>query len=141
MAKMKGKLFTIKNEFMRSKIVSLASILLMTLLTGCYKDITDPGPDPNAPPQAVSFKTDLVPIFTTNCALSGCHDGLSHNPALTADKAYSAITSGGFINTTAPATSILYGEVKSGDMPPTGALKATDVQKIYDWIRNGAPNN
>jgi hypothetical protein len=24
-------------------------------------------------------------------------------------------------------------------MPPTGALKSTDVQKILDWIRIGAP--
>jgi hypothetical protein len=127
---------------MKSRIIiSLTAILLITGLSGCYKDIIDPGPDPNAPPQFVSFKDDLIPIFTTNCALSGCHDGLAHNPALTTDKAYSAITSGGYISLTAPSTSILYGEVKSGSMPPTGPLKATDVQKIYDWIRNGAPNN
>jgi hypothetical protein len=132
----------IKNEIMKSKIIiSLTAVLLITGLSGCYKDIIDPGPDPNGPPQAVSFKSDLVPIFATNCALSGCHDGLSHNPALTADKAYSAITSGGYISTTIPSTSILYAEIKSGSMPPTGALKPTDVQKIYDWIRNGAPNN
>jgi hypothetical protein len=127
---------------MKSKIIiSLTSVFLITGLSGCYKDIISPGQDPNGPPQQVSFSGDLIPLFEANCALSGCHDGTAHNPALTADKAYSSIVNGGFINTLVPANSILYGEVKSGDMPPTGALKASDAQKILDWIRNGAPNN
>jgi hypothetical protein len=127
---------------MKSRIIlSLAAVLFITGLSGCYKDIISPGQDPNGPPQFVSFSGDLIPLFTTNCALSGCHDGTAHNPALTADKAFGAIVNGGYINTLVPANSILYGEVKSGSMPPTGALKASDVQKILDWIRNGAPNN
>lgn len=125
---------------MKSKIIISLAVILVGL-AGCKKDVIDPGPDPNAPPQFVSFKSDLVPLFSKSCALSGCHDGVSHNPALTSDKAYSSITSGGYISLQAPSSSILYGEVKSGSMPPTGALKAIDVQKIYDWIRNGAPNN
>jgi|SRR5436190_4462602 len=122
-------------------IISLISVLLITGLSGCYKDIISPGQDPNGPPQQVSFSGDLIPIFTANCALSGCHDGSSHDPALTSDLAYDAIVQGGFIDVAVPTNSILYGEVKSGSMPPTGALKASDVQKILDWIRNGAPNN
>lgn len=127
---------------MKSKlIITLAAGVLITLLTGCYKDIISPGQDPNGPPQQVSFSGDLVPIFTASCALSGCHDGTAHNPVLTAARAYSAIVNGGYINTVVPANSILYGEVKSGSMPPSGALRASDIQKILDWIRNGAPNN
>jgi hypothetical protein len=127
---------------MKSKItIWLGAVLLITGLSGCYKDVISPGQDPNGPPQQVSFSGDLVPIFTANCALGGCHDGTAHNPVLTADEAYGSILNGGFINTVVPTNSILYGEVKSGEMPPTGALKATDIQKILDWIRNGAPNN
>ena len=127
---------------MKSKIfISLAAVLLITGLSGCYKDIISPGQDPNGPPQFVSFSGDLQPIFTANCATSGCHDGTAHNPALTADKSYNAIVNGGYINTVVPTNSIIYGEVKSGSMPPSGALKSSDVQKILDWIRNGAPNN
>lgn len=122
-------------------IISLISVILMTGLSGCYKDIISPGQDPNGPPQYVSFSGDLVPIFTTNCALSGCHDGSSHAPALTSELSYDAIVNGGYVDVVVPTNSILYGEVKSGSMPPTGALKASDVQKILDWIRNGAPNN
>lgn len=128
---------------MKSKILILLSILILgTAFSGCYKDILNPGQDPSAPPQDVSFSGDLQPIFTASCALSGCHDGVpGHKPSLTAANAYNAIIAGGYVNTVVPANSVIYGEVKSGSMPPTGALKPSDVQKILDWIRNGAKNN
>ncbi|MDP9229270.1 MAG: cytochrome c [Bacteroidota bacterium] len=128
---------------MKPKIlIRMAIVVLVTGFTGCYKDILSPGQDPTAPPQAVSFSGDLVPLFETNCATSGCHDGVpGHKPSLTAANAYNAITSGGYINTIVPGNSIIYGAVKSGSMPPSGALKPADIQKILDWIRNGAPNN
>ena len=117
-------------------------LIASIFLAGCYKDIANPGQDPSAPPQDVSFSGDLVPLFAANCTTAGCHDAVpGHKPALTADKAYNAILSGGYINTAVPAGSILYGAVKSGEMPPSGALKSSDIQKILDWIRNGAPNN
>jgi len=127
---------------MKSKILILLSAAVLLIgFSGCYKDILSPGQDPTAPPQDVSFSGDLQPIFTASCALSGCHDGTGHNPSLTAATSYTAIIAGGFINTVVPANSILYDEVKSGNMPPTSALKPSDVQKILDWIRNGAKNN
>lgn len=128
---------------MKSKnLLVFAGVLISVIFSGCYKDVLSPGKDPNAPPQQVSFSGDLLPIFTANCASVGCHDGVpAHKPSLTAANAYNAITSGGFINTVVPTSSIIYGEVKSGSMPPTGALKSTDIQKILDWIRLGAPNN
>ena len=116
--------------------------LFLMALTGCYKDITSPGQDPNAPPQDVSFSGDLQPIFSANCTSSGCHDEKpGHNPSLVPGKSYNAIISGGYVNTAVPNSSALYTEVKSGSMPPSGALKQADMQKILDWIRNGAPNN
>lgn len=118
-------------------ILGLAAIL--TGITGCYKDVIYPDFDPNAP---ISFSGDLVPIFEKSCASSGCHDAVpAHSPALTPDKAYNAIVNGGYINTLAPEQSIIYLEVKSGSMPPSGGLKPTDAQKILNWIKGGAPNN
>lgn len=123
-------------------LIPIASVVLVVIFSSCYKDILSPGNDPTAPPQAVSFSGDLVPLFTANCATTGCHDAVPvKKPALTADKAYNAIISGGYINTIIPANSIIYGAVKSASMPPAGALKPSDIQKILDWIRNGAPNN
>ncbi len=128
---------------MNKKLIILSVVALMIIATtGCYKDIISPGQDPNGPPQAVSFSGDLLPLFITNCATSGCHDGVpAHKPSLVADKAYSALVEGGFVNTVVPHTSTIYTEIKSGSMPPSGALKASDMQKVLDWIRNGAPNN
>jgi hypothetical protein len=125
----------------------LLSIIALFILGGvglqsCYKDIIAPGADPNGPPQQVSFSGDLLPILTKSCALAGCHDAAgSHHPSLVPDKAYNELMNGGYVNTIAPNTSAFYTLVKGGAMPPSGTVKQTDVQKILDWIRNGAPNN
>ncbi len=109
--------------------------------TGCYKDTILPEftIDPDGPPQAVSFATDLAPIFNTKCALSGCHVSGAHKPYLCRAISYQKIVNGGFVNTMIPKESVLYkminGEMKEY-MP-----SAADRQKVYDWIRNGAPNN
>lgn len=126
----------------RNKIIVTLSILLLVsglILSGCYKDVYYPDFDPNAP---ISFNADVLPIFTKSCSMSGCHDDLpAHKPSLTVSKAYSALSSGGYINKVVPELSKIYSVVKSGEMPPSGALTSTDVQKILYWIKNGAPNN
>jgi len=126
------------------KRLFIYSGLLLTLaiaFTGCYKDIIKPelASDPDGPPQQVSFKTDLAPIFNTNCALSGCHSSGAHKPYLVTDISYSQIVNGGFVNIALPKESILYKNVygEMGQYLPSNG----DKQKIYDWIRNGAPNN
>lgn len=116
--------------------------MFVAVISGCYRDVISPGSDPNGPPQNVSFSGDLLPLFSKNCASAGCHDATpAHKPSLVPENAFNAINSGGYINTAVPSGSSLYLVVKSGEMPPTGGLKASDVQKILDWIRNGAPNN
>ena len=56
------------------KVTIFTAIFLTVLLglgiTGCYKDIIlpDVAVDPDGPPQAVSYKTDLAPLFNTKCA-------------------------------------------------------------------------
>jgi hypothetical protein len=110
-------------------------------LTGCYKDYILPETvvDPDGPPQFVSYNQELKPLFNTNCAKAGCHVSPAHKPYLNTDISYNQLTVGGFVNTAVPKSSILYiminGEMK--EFIPS----ATDRQKVYDWIRNGAPNN
>jgi hypothetical protein len=107
-------------------------------LSSCYRDVILPATSTTKPPQYVSFSTDLQPIFTTNCAVSGCHVAGSQTPYLSADVSYQQLT-GGFVNTVVPTSSELYIMI-NGDME-VHIPSATDRQKIYDWIRNGAPNN
>ena len=126
------------------KRLFIYSGLLLTLamaFTGCYKDIIKPelASDPDGPPQQVSFKNDLAPIFNTSCALAGCHVAGAHKPFLTSDVSYLQIVNGGFVNTVVPKQSILYDKI-NGEMKEY-IPSAVNRQKVYDWIRNGAPNN
>ena len=108
-------------------------------ITGCYKNVISPESDPDGPPQSVSFKVDLAPMFQANCALSGCHVSGGHHPYMTSDVSYNQIVNGGYVNTVVPKSSILYIKIY-GEMSEYLPSK-TDKQKVYDWIRNGAPNN
>ncbi len=126
---------------MKAIYVSLSVMLLsiVTLgLTGCYKDIITQA-DPDGPPQQVSFKDELVPIFTRSCALAGCHATGGHAPDLTEAKAYQSLNNGIFVNTLIPNQSKLYLMI-NGEMS-TYIPSPVEKRKIYDWIRNGAPNN
>jgi hypothetical protein len=113
-------------------------LMLGTGMISCYKDVILPAIDTTQPPQYVSFSKDLQPIFSTNCALSGCHVPGSQTPYLTKDLSYQQLL-GGYVNKTIPNQSQLYVEI-NGEMQ-VHIPNATDRQKIYDWIRNGAPNN
>jgi len=110
-------------------------------LISCYKDVIlpDVAVDPDGPPQAVSYKTDLAPIFDAKCALSGCHVSGAHKPYMKTADSYLQIINGGFVDILVPKESILYKKINSDMKEYIPA--AADRQKVYDWIRNGAPNN
>jgi hypothetical protein len=110
-------------------------------LISCYKDtiLPEAAVDPDGPAQFVSFKTDLAPIFSSKCALSGCHVSGAHKPYLTTDVSYQQIVNGGFINASVPKESRIYTAINSEMREYISS--AADRQKIYDWIRNGTPNN
>lgn len=118
--------------------------LLLTLgfgLSGCYKDIIKPDlpVDPNAPPKQVSYNNELKPLFAANCTNAGCHVSGAYKPYMTPDISYVQIVNGGFVNLALPKESILYKFI-NGDMQQY-IPSASDRQKVYDWIRLGAPNN
>ena|SRR6476661_4540885 len=121
----------------------LAGLFILTAfsMAGCYKDVIlpDAAVDPDAPPKAVSFNGELAPMFVSKCALSGCHVSGGHQPYMSADISYQQIVNGGFVNTLIPKESKLY-KMINGEMKEY-IPSATDRQKVYDWIRNGALNN
>ncbi len=126
-----------KKTFLYTGLIVLAT----ALFASCYKDVITPDlpEDPNAPPQQVSFKNELAPIFNANCTDVGCHVSGGHHPYMTSDVSYQEIVNGGFVNTAFPKQSVLYQEIY-GDMG-IHIPSESDKQKVYDWIRNGAPNN
>ncbi len=117
---------------------------LLIGLSSCYKDIIKPelglGPD-DLPPQQVSFQSELAPIFNASCAIAGCHVSGAHTPYLTTSVSYTQIVNGGFVNLANPKESTIY-KMITGEMAqylPSPAK--SNQQKVYDWIRNGAPKN
>ena len=125
------------------RIFLYVSLLFVTgiSLPGCYKDVIMPDAaiDPDGPPQFVSFKAELAPLFNSSCALSGCHVSGGHKPYMSSDISYQQIVNGGFVNTAIPKESRLYIMINSEMREYISS--AADRQKVYDWIRNGAPNN
>ena len=124
-------------------LLKYTGLLLLVIigLSGCYKDIVIPqlASDPDGPPQPVSFSTELKPLFAAKCTDAGCHVTGAHKPYMTPDISYTQIVNGGFVNLALPKESILYKNIY-GEMSQYISSSA-DKQKIYDWIRNGVPNN
>lgn len=125
----------------RLSIYTAVLLALGFIFSGCYKDVILPDAvvDPDGPPQAVSFKTDIAPMLELKCAKAGCHVSGAHKPYMTLDLSYIQIVNNGYVNTTIPKQSVLYNEINGGmkEYIPS----ATDRQKVYDWIRTGAQNN
>jgi hypothetical protein len=120
---------------------ALLAVGMALTMSSCYEDVITPGTDPDGPPQAVSFNLDLAPLLKTKCGTDdGCHTQGDHKPFLdNLEQSFVNIKSGGFVNTVVPKESILYKQI-NGSMAEYIPSKA-DRQKVFDWIRNGAPNN
>src|SRR5207247_4616105 len=101
------------------------------------------------PAVEVSFKTDILRIFTNNgaktCAQSGCHLGTraAAGMSLEAAKAYKNIVNvRNRIVPGDPDSSLLYQQVESGRMPQRGgSLDDADIELLRNWILQGAQNN
>ncbi|MHB8206566.1 hypothetical protein [Mucilaginibacter sp.] len=123
------------------KIIVFAVLLIIigACITGCYKDVNISPVTASTPPQATSYKNDIQPIFTTSCALSGCHVAGAQVPDLEPAASYQDLVNGGYVNTLIPNQSTLYIMI-NGEMK-VHISSAADRQKIYDWIRTGAIDN
>ncbi len=92
---------------------------------------------------AVSFSKGVLPLLQKNC--TRCHGGSSPRAGMSLE-AYASVmkgsSGGAVISAGNPDKSPLYTLVKSGAMPLGGTkLADADAQKIFDWIKAGAPNN
>ncbi len=117
------------------------SVLAASIFTSCYKDVTVPTTAPEVT-KDISFSTDVLPIFTSNCA--SCHSTGGQAPDLTAANAYNSVTGGDYLDLSTPTNSELYmrmaGLGSEGVMPPSGANPA-NAATVLAWIKQGAKNN
>ena len=129
-----------------SNAVWIILLVVTTYCAGCKRDPIKPSGCSNC--ITYSFKADIIPIFQQNCSTIGCHT--SPNPAfnisLDSAVAYAAIThpGTGYVVAGNPNLSVMLSQLYTGVNPhmPIGyQLDACDIQKIYCWIQEGAPDN
>lgn len=94
---------------------------------------------------SVYFQNSVLPLLVSNCALSGCHDAVSHEEGVILTD-YQNVMSTGKVKAFKPQNSKLYTSLNAGGgdrMPPTPAAAFTAAQKavIQKWIAQGALNN
>ncbi len=85
-----------------------------------------------------SFQQAIKPIFTNNCALSGCHDENTGKSGYVLEK-YNGIKEGvqnGKVLCSIKHESDCYNMPQGSDQ-----LSQTKIQRIECWSENGAPNN
>ncbi len=116
-----------KNTF--TGFLGICALGASLLLTGCYYDKNEYlyGVQ-ECPPTDVSYKSQVEPIISQSCAVTGCH-GDDQGPLFTSLEAVQN-------NSTKIQT-----EVLNGTMPPIGTLPEEDIKLINCWINQGAKDN
>jgi hypothetical protein len=115
--------------------LSLTLLILFTLFSW-FSSCTHVAEIANIP--EVCFTGDVLPIFTTNCAIPGCHDGGGRESRL-ALNSYTDIIQN--VTPGNPDASRLYQTIiaKWGNrMPPSQPLSMENRTKIRVWIEQGA---
>jgi uncharacterized membrane protein len=117
--------------------------------TKCSSDTSSENPidTSNYVTDSVTFVQDILPIFLSSCATSGCHNASSHREGYTLDS-YSNITnrSGSIIPFNASGSKIfeVVTDIENDDrMPPPPRQKLTSEQiaLLQQWINEGALNS
>jgi len=101
-----------------------------------------PGPV-NGGSNEVCFQSDILPLFQSNCAKSGCHDAASNKEGYTLDSYANIIRRG--VKPGSATSSKIYKvlfETGGDKMPPAPNADLTAQQKalIGRWINEGAKN-
>jgi hypothetical protein len=126
----------------------------LLLLFSCKHDpenivLPDPEPEPSEKPchpDTVYFKNDILPIFQSSCAMSGCHDAVTAQDGVILDS-YANIISTGDVKPGNPEGSDIFEVIAEDDPdkrmppPPATALPAAQIEMIRTWILQGALDN
>lgn len=96
-------------------------------------------PAPEAAVDSLCFQRDIFPIINSNCAMSKCHDAITHEEGYNLTT-YAGIMKG--VKAGTPTSSKIYTEIRSNAMPQgRPALPDSLKEKIRLWIAQGAKNS
>jgi hypothetical protein len=115
------------------------------ILAGCYKDKTILIIKTEEITTPVSFAKDLIPIFSKNCTMSGCHSTGGQVPDLTANNARRSLFEQDLVDVNDPVNSEVMGWLTGTIKPAMPLGAATNPSNInalmLAWIKQGAKNN
>lgn len=132
------------------KLLFTAVVLIITVfvINSCKHEVpvltvdTTPIPGPVAN-NGVCFESEILPLFQSNCAKSGCHDAATHTEDLILDS-YANIMRKDIIPGKADNSKLyrVLFETGKDKMPPVPNADLTAAQKalIGKWINEGAKN-
>ncbi|HEY0042025.1 MAG TPA: c-type cytochrome domain-containing protein [Flavisolibacter sp.] len=104
------------------------------------------GPNITCSPDTAYFQQQVLPIFISNCALSGCHDANTRMDGVQLTD-YNSIITTGDVRPFNPNSSEIWEKINENDpskrMPPPPRNPLSQAQKdiIRNWIMQGAKNN
>lgn len=138
---------------LNTRLLIFLIIISVTIIVSCRHELTEnlqsggnfPPPVTNIPcsPDSVYFINEIMPIISSNCTMSGCHDAISHKEGVVLTS-YNNIMQ--YVKAGNARDSKLYEMIIRTDndrMPPPPMPPLTQAQKdkIYKWINQGAKNN
>jgi len=97
-------------------------------------------------PDTAYFQQQVLPIFISNCALSGCHDAITRRDGVQLTD-YNSIITTGKVKAFNPNDSEVWEKITETDpserMPPPPRNPLSQAQKdiVFKWIMQGAKNN
>lgn len=97
-------------------------------------------------PDTVYFQNTVLPLLQSSCAVSGCHDEISHQDGViltTYEKILQTVEIKPFEPWDSKLYEVIENDFQSDRMPPPPSPPFTQEQKdiIYNWILQGALNN
>ncbi len=98
---------------------------------------------PPCDPDSVYFEQDILPLFTSNCNMSGCHNSASHASGIDLSS-YAAVMNSNVVTPGQSNNSNLVDVITTsnpGDImppPPMTAMPTVQIQLIKKWINQGA---
>ena len=159
---MEGK--KIISGFIEFSLLLLIMLILTFLFFGCKHDpILDPVasdgagntngssdtisiPESTCDPDTTYFTNNILPLFISNCAKSGCHDAASHQKDIILNS-YTNVMASGEIESGDPSEGDIMEVITEDDPdkimppPPNIPLTQNQISMITEWISQGAKNN
>ena len=129
---------------MNKKLIFFLTVLAAAFIFSCKHEIPKaPGNVPDPGTTGVCFENEILPIFQSYCAKSGCHDAATAADNYILDT-YSNIIARGVSAGNAANSKLYEVLIKTDDrrMPqsPNDPLSAAQISLIATWINEGALN-